>query len=429
MAASLLAQFGGRVCEQLLDVFPLPPKKKGIVLRHRRIADLLGVDVDKDFIQQTLQDLEFGLELQQPGVWQVKIPTWRVDINREADLIEEVARFFGYERIPSVLPPLQIVDPIPDQIRERAKQIRPLLFHYGFNEVINFSFSDAERERLFASGLEPVEIRNPISARASLLRTTLLGGLLETAAWNRNRGLEAVQVFEMGKVYFREDQDFRERLALGLLSTGMRGEPHWRTRSGEADFFQLKGECEALLRQLRYEPFSFERNEHPFFEPGSCLAVAFKEEKIGCLGRVAGRMREAFDLKQEVWVAEIDLDLLFGKQPRPFVYQPVAKYPGIIRDVSLLVPRGVAYQDIQKAIEKLPLPILEEVQLIDRYSGESIPQDKISLSFRFIYRHLQRTLLAEEVDKAEQQVLNQLKRIFGVQLREGGKIDNRTGKN
>lgn len=429
MAASLFAQFGGRVCREPVDVFPLPPKKKGIVLRHRRIADLLGVEVDKDFVQKTLRDLEFGLEPQQSGVWQVRVPTWRVDIDREADLIEEVARFYGYEKIPSILPPLQIVDPIPDKIRERSGQIRPLLFHYGFNEVINFSFSDAERERLFATGLEPIEIRNPISARTSLLRTTLLGGLLETAAWNRNRGLEAIQVFEIGKVYCREEQGFKERFALGLLSTGRRDEPYWRRSSREADFFQLKGECEALLQQLRYEPFSFEKSEHPFFEPGSCLTLAFKEEKIGCLGRVAGRIRDAFDLKQPVWVAEIDLDLLFGKQPRPFIYQPVAKYPRITRDVSLLVPREVSYQDIRKAIEKLPLPILEEVQLIDRYSGGSIPQDKISLSFRFIYRHLQRTLLAEEVDKAEQQVLNQLKRAFGVQLREGGKIDNRTGKN
>jgi phenylalanyl-tRNA synthetase beta chain len=429
MAASLLAQSGGRVCREQVDLFPLVPKKRGIVLRHRRIGDLLGVDVDEDFVRKTLGDLEFGLEPQQPGVWRVRVPSWRVDIDREADLIEEVARFYGYERIPSVLPPLQIVDPIPDRIREKSRQVRPLLFHYGFNEVINFSFSDAERERLFATGLEPIEIRNPISTRASLLRTSLLGGLLETASWNRNRGLEAIQVFEIGKVYFREEQDFKERLLLGLLSTGMRAEPDWRRSRREADFFQLKGECEALLQQLRYEPFSFEKSEHPDFDPGSCLALAFKEERIGFLGQVAGRILDAFDLKQPVWVAEIDLDLLFGKQPRPFAYQPVAKYPSIIRDVSLLVPRDAAYQDIRKAIEKLPLPILEDVQLIDRYSGESIPQDKISLSFRFIYRHLRRTLLAEEVDRAEQQILNHLKRAFGVQLREGGKIDNRTGKN
>ena len=180
---------------------------------------------------------------------------------------------------------------------------------------------------------------------------------------------------------------------------------------------------------MRYEPFSFERTDHPVFAPDSGLTLAFKEEKIGCLGRVAGRILDAFDLKQPVWVAELDLDLLFGKQPRPFAYEPVAKYPSIVRDVSLLVPRETAYQDIRRAIAKISLPILEDVHLIDVYSGGSIPQDKVSLSFRFNYRHPRRTLLAEEVDRAEQQIISHLKRAFGVQLREGGKIDNRTGKN
>ncbi|MBN2408439.1 MAG: phenylalanine--tRNA ligase subunit beta [Candidatus Aminicenantes bacterium] len=429
MAASLLTAFGGRVCEVPVDVCPLPLKKKGVVLRHRRITDLLGVEVDPDFIQRTFRALGFDIESKQPGIWQVRVPTWRVDIEREADLIEEAARFFGYDNIPAVVPPLQVVDPIPDKIRQTSRQIRPLLFHYGFNEVIDFSFSDAERESLWTTGLEPIEIRNPISIRTSLLRTTLLGGLVETAAWNRNRGLDAIQIFEIGKVYFREEQGFKERLSLGMLSTGMRDEPHWRTGRREADFYALKGTCEALLRQLRYEPFSFERADRPFFEPGSCLALALKEDKLGCLGRVAERIRAALDLKQPVWAAEIDLDLLFGKQPRPFAYQPVAKYPSIIRDVSLLVPRDVAYQDIRQAVEKLRLPILEDVRLIDRYSGESVPQDRISLLFRFVYRHLRKTLLAEEVERAEQQILSQLKRNFGVQLREGGQIDNRTGKN
>jgi phenylalanyl-tRNA synthetase beta chain len=429
MAASLLTPFGGRSSREPADVFPLPPKKKEIILRHRRISELLGVQVDETFVQKTLTDLELGVELQQPGVWRVKAPSWRVDLDREADLIEEVARFYGYEKIPSVVPPLQVVEPIPDKSREKLARVRPLLFHYGFNEVVNFSFSDADRERLLATGFEAIEIRNPISARASLLRTDILGGLLETAAWNKNRGLDAIQIFETGNVYFRDERGCRERLTLGLLSSGMREEPHWRQKSREADFFHLKGACEALLQQLRYEPFSFEKAEHPCFEPGSGLALAYKEEKVGCLGLVAGRLRDAFDLKQPVCAAEIDLELLFGKQPRPFTYEVVAKYPAITRDVSLLVPRDVSYQDICKAIEKVPLPILEEARLIDLYSGESIPKDKISLSFRFIYRHPQRTLLAEEVDRAELQVLIQLKRAFGAQLREGGKIDNGTGKN
>jgi len=429
MAASLLTQFGGRSSREPADVFPLLPKKKEIILRHRRITELLGVEVDEAFVQKTLADLELGVELQQPGIWRVKAPSWRVDLDREADLIEEVARFYGYEKVPSVVPPLQVVAPIPDKSREKLGRVRPLLFHYGFNEVVNFSFSDADKERLLATGFEAIEIRNPISARASLLRTSILGGLLETAAWNKNRGLDAIQIFETGNIYYRDERGCRERLTLGLLSSGMREEPHWRQKSREVNFFHLKGPCEALLQRLRYEPFSFEKAEHPCFEPGSGLALAYKEEKVGYLGQVAGRLTDVFDLKQTVYAAEIDLELLFGKQPKPFTYEAVAKYPAIIRDVSLLVPLDVSYQDICKAIEKVPLPILEEARLISQYFGESNPKDKKSLSFRFIYRHPQRTLLAEEVDRAEQQVLIQLRRAFGAQLREGGKIDNGTGKN
>jgi phenylalanyl-tRNA synthetase beta chain len=429
MAASLLTQFGGRSSKEPGDVFPLPPKKKEIILRHRRISDLLGVAIEEAFVQKTLASLDLAAEPQQPGIWRVRVPSWRVDLDREADLIEEIARYYGYENIPSVVPPLQVVPPIPDKNREKLGRVRPLLFHYGFNEVVNFSFSDADKEKLLATGLPPVEIRNPISSKASLLRTNILGGLLETAAWNKNRGQDAVQIFETGNIYFRDERGCRERLSLGLLSMGMREEPHWRRKSREADLFYIKGACEALLQQLRYEPFSFAETGHPCFEPGSALAMAYKEENVGCLGLLAVRLRDAFDLKQPVWAAEVDLELLFGKQPKPFTYEAAAKYPPVIRDVSLLVPKEVTYQDVCKALEKIPLPILEEARLIDLYSGESVPKDKISLSFRFIYRHLQRTLLTEEVDRAEQQVLNQLKRAFGVQLREGGKIDNRTGKN
>jgi len=429
MAASLLNQFGGLSSREPVDVFPLPPKKKEVILRHRRIAELLGIEVEEAFVQKILTDLELGVEPLQPGVWRIKIPTWRVDLDREADLIEEVARFYGYEKIPSVVPPLRVIEPVPDKTRQKLARIRPLLFHYGFNEVINFSFSDLEREQLLATGLKAVEIQNPMSARASLLRTSLLGGLLETAAWNKNRGLESILIFEIGNVYFRDERGCHERLALGLMSLGMREEPHWRQKSRQADFFHLKGACEALLQQLRYDPFSFEKAEHPCFEPGACLGLAYKEEGVGYLGLVAGRLREASDLKMPVFAAEINLDLLFGKQPKPFVYEAVAKYPAVIRDVALLVPRNVAYEDVCRAIAKVSLPILEEARLIDLYSGESIPEDKISVAFRFIYRHPQRTLLAEEVDRAEQQILLQLNRAFGAQLREGGKIDNRTRKN
>ncbi len=427
MAASLLGQFGGRATKGIVDIYPAPRKKKEVVLRHRRANDLLGIEVNESFISKILTDLEFEVNIQQPGVWRIKVPTFRVDIDREADLIEEIARFFGYENIPSVLAPLKVVEPIADRKREKLARLRPLLFHHGFNEVINFSFSDPEKEKLLETKLEPVEIRNPISSRASLLRTSLLGGLLETLAWNRNRGLEAVHVFEIGNIYSRKNQECMESLTLGLLSLDPQAEPVWEVSREKACFFHIKGACEALLTNLRYEPFSFTREDHPLFEPGHCLSLAYKEEKVGFLGLVRQTVLGAFDVNEEnVYAAEIDLERLFSKQPKAFAFTPVAKFPAVVRDISLLVPDDVSFQDLKRTIEKVSLSILEEFKLVDLYKGEPIPADKISLSFRFVFRHSQRTLLAKEVDKALKQIFNEIRRTHQVQLREGGKIDNRT---
>jgi phenylalanyl-tRNA synthetase beta chain len=420
IAASLLTRFGGEATQGVIDIYPQPRKKKEVILRHRRIGELLGVEVAEAFVEKTLRDLEFAVETQQAGVWRVRVPSFRVDIDREADLIEEVARFFGYENIPSAVPPLKMVDPIVDKNRDRLEKVRPVLLHFGLTEVINFGFSDAAREAILENGLTPVEIRNPVSAKASLMRTSLVGGLLETAAWNRHRGLESVHIFEIGNVYCRDEQSFHERLALGLLSVGPRAEPHWRAETRETDLFYIKGAVEALLGHLRYEPFSFAASEHPLFEPGSALTLFYKEEKVGCLGRVTGRIRGFYDLKLPAYAAEVALALLFEKQPRPFAYAPAPKFPAVIRDISLLVPRDVPYQELKTGLEKLSLPILEEFELVDIYTGESVPRDACSLTLRLVYRHPQRTLLAEEVDKAEQQVLNQLKRAFGARLRKGG---------
>ncbi|OGD20703.1 MAG: phenylalanine--tRNA ligase subunit beta [Candidatus Aminicenantes bacterium RBG_16_63_16] len=420
MAASLLTQFGAKSTQGVIDIFPQPRKKKEVILRHRRVGELLGVEVEEAFIEKMLQDLEFSVETQQAGVWRVRVPSFRVDIDREADLIEEVARFFGYENIPSVVPPLTMVEPVEDKNAGKLDRIRPVLQHLGFTEVISFSFSDPAREAVLENGIQPMEIRNPISAKASLLRTSLIGGLMEATAWNRNRGLESVHIFEVGNVYGRDEQSCREYPLLGLMSTGPLGEPHWRGKARDSDLFRIKGALEAMMGQIRYEPYSFESADHPYFEPGTALSLTYKEQLIGRLGKVAGRIREFYGVKQGVFAAEIDLACLFEKQPRVFAYVPVPKFPAITRDVSLLVPRAVPYQELKKAMEKLSLPLLEGFELVDRYAGEGIPEDMASLTFRQTYRHPQRTLQSEEVEKTEQQLLNQLKRGLGARLREGG---------
>lgn len=423
MAASFLTQIGGEATKGIKDVYPKPKKSKTVVLRNHRVSELLGVDVDEDFIEKTLTDLGFQVELQQQGIWRIKIPFFRIDIEREADLIEEIARFYGFDRIPARIPPLKTLEPVLDQKRRRVNRLRQLLFHYGFDEVVNYSFFDPEKEAIFETSRKAVRIRNPISSRASLLKTTLIGGLLENIVWNRNRGAEGVHIFEAGKIYFSQDETCVEQLMLALVTSGFVGTTHWQTESEKADFFQLKGTCEDLMADLHYEPFSFQEENHPFFQQGYSLSLHFKGKAVGYLGLLKEDILDSYSLKDPVWAAELNLNELFERQPQSFLYSPVIKYPSMSRDVSFIADQDVVFQEIKEVVERLSIPYLEKFELYDRFSGPFIPKDKISLSFRFIFRHPKRTLLTEEVDNLQQKIINALKTSFNIQLREGGKID------
>jgi len=428
MAASLLTQLGGKASKGIADVYPKPRKEKTVVLRHHRISDLLGLDIDEEFTVRTLSSLGFQVEVQQKGVWQVKIPQFRVDVEREADLIEEIARFYGYDKIPASIPPLRVLEPPMEQKKERVNKLRQLLFHSGFDEVLNFSFSDPEKEAWLQTGKKAIEIRNPISSRASLLKTTLLGGLLENIAWNKNRGAEGVHLFEVGNVYFWQSEAKQEQLTLALAATGLVGPVQWHRKSEDTDFFRIKGTLESLMAYSRYEPFSFKEEEHAFFEQENSLALIFKEETVGYCGLLKSNLLDSYSLKESVWATELNLALLFEKQPYSFEYTPVDRFPSITRDVSFIADQSVDYQDIKEVVEKLNIPNLKEFDLYDRFSGSSIPKGKISLSVRFVFRHPKKTLLAKEVDTLQEKIMNTLVTKFKFQLREGGKIDKRIRK-
>ena len=426
MAASLLCQMGGKATSGILDVHPEPRKSREIILRHRRIEELLGVGVEESFVESLFQRLEFQVEPKGGGVWRLKVPFHRVDIEREADVIEEIARFYGYDRIPAVVPPLKVIETPENKDRERIRKLRDVLFHQGFDEILSFSFSDAGREKEFQTGRTPIPLRNPVSAKASLLRTTLLGGLLEATAWNRNRGLEGVHVFEVGNIYYYEGTEAVEKLSLALSTAGRTAGPHWQAKPEMTDFFHLKGTCEMFMAHLRCEPFSFEPEDHPFFEPANSLALSFKNETLGYIGLVRKSLLDAYSIKDRVYAAQIDLALLLSKQPKPFVFEPVVKFPSVVRDLSFLVGRDVSYQDIRRSIDKASLPYLEEFDLADLFSGPGLGEDRVSLTLRFVYRNPQRTLTADEVDKLDQKIIGLLAAAYKIQMREGGKIDNRT---
>jgi phenylalanyl-tRNA synthetase beta chain len=420
MAASLLSEFGGKATRGIVDVYPKPRKNKTVMLRQRRVSELLGVDIKTSFIVETLSKLEFRLEKKQQGIWKVQVPFFRIDIEREADLVEEIARFYGYENIPSVFPPLTAMEPPPDPKKRQLQRLGHPLFHYGFDEVVNYSFADPENQEKFQSGRKAIAIRNPISTKASLLRTTLLEGLLENVAWNLNRGADGIHIFEMGNIYFWKDNLCCEQMSLGIVTAGYLGMNSWQEPRTLTNLFHIKGACEAILSLLRYEPIVFLPGQHPPLEKESALAIKLKGKKIGCIGKVRKDICSSFSIKETVWAAELDLDRIFQKQPKPFEYIPVVKYPKIIRDISFMADRKISYQEIKQTLEELSIPNLERFELYDRFAGPSIPKGKVSLSFRFLYHHPQRTLLAEEVDGFQEKILNALSSKFGFQLREGG---------
>ncbi len=421
MAVSLLGEFGGKVTQGVVDIYSDPFKPREVRLRLTRIRELLGVEVDPDFVQSLFQALGFeGRRLNQSS-FLFQVPSFRVDIEREVDLVEEVARFYGYDRIPSIIPPLKVIEKAPNRQQAQVKKIREILFHQGFDEVLNFSFSDAQKESLWSTGKQAIALSNPLSSRNALLRTSLMAGLLETVSRNQKRGAAGVHIFEIGNIYYWENDNPVEKLFLGLATTGEVGSPHWSRPSERTDFFHLKGTCELLLTELRYEPFAFRRAEHPVFEKDYCLALETKGDVVGYLGKVKPEILAVFEIEEEVWAAELNLALLLGKQPRPLSYVPVSRFPAIVRDISFIVSDQIPFEEIRHSLDSLNLPHLESIELVDRFTSSQLGEGQVSLTLRFTYRHPDRTLRTEEADRLDSRIITHLGSAFQARLREGGK--------
>ncbi len=420
MAAALLSQFGGKVSREILDVYSVPKKTRTVTLRLKKVAELLGVEIPEEFVTRTLHGLGLKLKEERKNVWSAEIPSFRIDLEREADLIEEIARFYGYDKIPSEVTPVKSFElPTTERKRDRIWKAKEILFHHGFDEVINFSFADPEKERLWHTGYQPIFLKNPISSRFSILRTSLLPGLMETAVWNFNREAQGIHIFEMGNVYFWEEENekHREELHLGLLSSGVREEQTWMSPRKETDFFVLKGAVEGLISYMGFDHLAFEPADYPFFEPGHALKILLKNEPIGHLGLVKQEICRVYELEKPVFAAEINFHAILQRPAKTFVFQPIPKFPGVSRDLSFLVDENINYQEVYQHLLKLNVPYLESFQIYDRYKGKAIPEDKVSFSVRFYFRHQARTLQTEEIDRAMLDITSQLKSSLKIQLR------------
>jgi phenylalanyl-tRNA synthetase beta chain len=410
---------GGRIAGSLQDAYPAKKEPVIVQLRQKNAASLLGVDVTSEFIESILTRLEFKLEKKGEGIWDVICPTHRADMELEADLIEELARFYGYGNIPSSLPPSKIVGAhSPNYVLENT--IRNLLTGQGYCEAVNLSFaSEADHADFPPAEGDRVAVKNPLTEDTQYMRTTLAPGLVRSAKRNFNYDQRQVCLFEIGKVYRPgPDGTPAEKNTLGILSTGGFTGQNWTTGASEPTFFHIKGVVSALLCGIRIHSFGIEATDRiGWLNPAEAAVLKIGAETVGVLGSLAPALEEKYKIKQPVYLIEIDFERLAPYAFSPIQYEPLPKYPSVERDMSMVVDRDVAYRSISGGIRELGIKELAGIDLIDVYEGEKIPEGKVSLTFRFTFQDRERTLTVDRVQGFIDTVLLYMKNTFGAGLR------------
>jgi phenylalanyl-tRNA synthetase beta chain len=418
-ARLILEMAGGRVASTLIDTYPGRQPLRRISLRSANIERLTGARVDPDFAASRLEALGFLVERKRRSLWQVTVPSFRGDIELEADLIEEVARHYGYDNIPTTLGAWNVAAQLPTW-KTAETEIRNILRGWGYSEAVNTSFATAREIEQF-SGYEghPVDVSNPISEEETRLRWNILPMLLRNCRHNFNHGSRNLRVFELCKTYLRTPEGIiAEKKRLGIILTGFSTSPNWGSKSREISIFDQKGEICSLLEALRIPEVTCFQEEPPsHFNPHLSLRVYSRGVLLGHFGRLNGDIEEQYKFKQAVFAADLDLEALYCACQPEGQYHYLPRYPAVQRDISFVVDRAVQYNTVEAAVLCSGIQELRAVELFDLYRLEGAETGQISLSIRLIYQSDSRTLTVEEVSDFDRRVIGQLQHAVAARLR------------
>jgi phenylalanyl-tRNA synthetase beta chain len=412
-ACALLDAVGaGRARGTVVDRYPVRVDPRMVRLRGAKIEGLLGMPVPDADVKRILENLGFALRETESRVWEVNVPTRRVDVTREVDLIEEVARHYGFDRLPSTFPPLNAAPPPIDPRIGRARHLRSVMTAAGFSEAMTFGFVASTAAEPFASGGELVPIANPLSESFAVLRPSVLPGLVDAVAHNRRREQRDVRLFEIGARFSRARG---ERRSLACAWTGTAVSEHWGGGSRDVDFFDMKGVVEHVADALRLDVRT-EAHREGWLVPGRSAAVMTDGVRIGVLGQLAPAVAEAHGLpvQDAIYVAEIDLDDAEAAAPKgEGRVEPLPRYPSVTRDISILIDETLSSETVRATVRGAAPPTLVHIREFDRYQGKGIPDGKISLSLHLTFRASDRTLTDAEVQSAMDAILAALNERHG----------------
>jgi phenylalanyl-tRNA synthetase beta chain len=402
------------------DLVARLPERKPVRMRIARAQKIIGMRIGADEMQQCLERL--ALPVARSGeALEVKPPSFRFDLEIEEDLVEEVARIYGFERIQAHPPrPAASFPKLPE--RRSLHELRERLAAADYHEVINFSFVEPQWELDFAAEANPVRLLNPIVSQQSVMRTSLIGGLVANLRYNQARNVERVRVFEVGRVFLRDAaapagpltvRGLRQPMRIGAAAYGPAHEEQWAEKTRPVDFYDAKADLEALIAPLEAR---YERAEHPAFHPGRSARVMVGGRPAGWIGELHPRWQQKYELARPAVLFEIDAELAQAVPPVRFT--PPSKYPPVVRDMALVVDAQVPAEALLDAMEAQKPPIVASVRLFDVYQGAGIPQGKKSLAFRVVMQHTERTLTDAEADAARDELSNLLGREFAASLRK-----------
>ena len=419
-ATQLLTELvGGRAAKGIIDAYPGKSEPTSILLSTEQVKRLSGMEVDIGEITKVLRLLGFDCQEHSSSQSAVCTPYWRSDIKSAADLVEEVVRIIGYDKIPitRLSSPLPAEEPTP-QLSFRQR-LRNILTGCGLQEILTYSLTSLEKLQKLSPKLElkptPLKVANPMTREQEYLRTTLRAGLLATLSFNQKHEQAGIKLFEIGKIFLPQGKDLpQEKETLCAVLSGSRSELTWHRDEKPLDFFDAKGIVENLLNQLALNA-SFEPSDDESLSPGSGANIIIENDKMGIVGDLHPKVAQAFELSTPTCLIEIDLEKLLTKLIEVKKYQPIIRLPSVTRDIALVVDEQVSYHQVESIMQNFPL--VTDITLFDLYQGEQIPEGKKSFAIRIVYQSPVHTLTDEEVNQTQEQMLDRLHRELGASLR------------
>lgn len=391
------------------------PKSHPIFLRRSKIQNILGVTLSDQEIVDILRRLEMELSSHAEG-FEVTVPAFRVDISQEEDLIEEIARIYGYQKFPNTIPISGFEFETIPETKIPIHCIKQAFVDRGYCETITYSFVSEDLQQMLAPNIPSLKLSNPISAEMSNMRTSFWPGLIQVALHNQRRQQSRLRLFEVGSLFLEQNQHWHEKNVLSGLCSGALYKEQWGSSKREIDFFDVKGDLETIFALTRDGQFQFKPAQHPVLHPSQTAEILRGTESLGYVGLLHPKILKALELEGPIFLFELELEFLLQREMPQF--KEFSKYPSIRRDLAILVKNTVLASDLKAAVMRAGGPLLKEAYVFDIYQGKGIDPGSKSVALGLILQHPSQTLVETEVNGLVKKILETLETEFQASLRE-----------